>query len=628
LSSTAVSASQVKRLFVREAASQLASAASVALSPETAAGLAEICHTLMGKAEKSGAYIIAEFMGECKNLCSSILKNPSGRTAVEADEILKASFAAVRSALFNMALGDSSDAAGGLFDRYVARIYELTSEQAAPSRTDEAPPVEELEETNADTSAEPQPPAEEKSAWDSVHAAQTEQLQGAQKASPAERLMYSIARLAEKTQLDAELREMAFDVATAARIAHSFKFDKVCRHIGTDTPDALLDESLSKSAREQIMRWAREFEGVPGAVVSLRQVGGALWLEMRVPQAHVPQAHVPQPDAPTASGPPSVGPPVEGIAMTEGYALPDGMAIRRARLDLLLPAFKAYEVVFAGRKFLLPACDVESVFENPPAELERVALSSLLDLPADWKPRGRGRVTVSIKYRGSAKLVEVESARGPDTYLARNVSDAGPDLRGVIGVALLADGSRAAVLDVFPWLETYAERLEEQKKVEAGMGLSEEKYMVFKVSGRRYAVPMSAVATIGRVDSESLLTGTVETKKGVFHLRDMKEVLGFEGETGQLFIVIRSKTGTIAWAVDALDKVFVPLPGAMMKLRLAPFGYAHRGGRVQDLVKGILPGLLDPSELTPGGAVAPAAIYLINHENLVPSGRPVRRYGT
>ena len=594
-----------RRVFVREAAAQLAAASSVTLTTESAAGLSEICQTLMSKAEKIGAHTIAQFMGESKNLCALVLKNTTPTLAAEADEVLKSSFAAVRSALFNMALGDVADASSGQFDRLEARICELTCENIADS-----PVVEAVPNAPADS-------------WDDISRVTSESLPPSfvppsSKFTPTEQLLRSIAKLAEKTQSDGELREMAFEVASAARAAHSFRFAMVCRNVETDTPDALLDETHARTVREQLSRWQKQGSDVK-SVATLRQVGGALWLELRQKFEGIYPSRSKQEEEGN----------VQGVSAEEDYVTVDKTWIRRARLELLLPTFKAYEISFGGRIFLFPVGDIESVFDAPPAELDCMKLSNLFDLPDDWQSQSEISAAIVVRWRGKSTVVEVDSVEGPKTFLARNVYDAGPNMRGVVGVARLSDGKRAAVIDLYPWFETYTARAEEQKQEEKIRQVVSGKYLVFRVSGKRYAVPVTAVKTVGRVDNESLLIGMVETKQGTFHLRDIKESLGLEGEAGAVFLVIDSSGGAIAWIVDGIEKVHVLAPEygeAGVKLRLAPFGYSHHGGKVQGLIRGVLPNSQIPLGEVSGGSVPSAPIYLIDVDALRPTGRPLRRF--
>jgi chemotaxis signal transduction protein len=579
-----------KRLFVREVAAQLAAASSVALNAETAAGLSEICQTIASKAEVVGAESVAHFMGECNGLCTSVLRGMNPFRMAAADETLKTAFAAVRSALFNMALGDSEDARGGQFDGIEAKICEIVSEPnyGVP---EEKPPVAVQSQSSAAVVA---------SESVAVTSAATV-LSAAVSENSAERLMTSIARLADKTEMNQELREMTFEVASAARLAHSFRFSTMCGSVETDTPDALLDETHAKTVREQLLRWQR-VGGDSSLMATLRQVGGCLWLELRQSS----EAACVVPTTADICAP--------GVGALEDYRVPGGVWVRRAQLDLLLPTFKAYEVKFGGQTFLIPVSDVESILEVPPPDLNRIPFPFLLDLPEDWAPQTSARVCVVLRCRGKSYVVEVESVSGPQTYLARNVSDAGPNLRGVVGVARLPEGRRAPVVDVYPWIETYEERMIERAEISKTKIIEDDRYVVFRVGGRRYAVPFGAVKAVGRVESEFLVMGMVDTKKGPFHLRDMRQALGLEGEAGGMYIVLASASGSVGWIVDGLEPLLSISPAQMNeRLRLAPFGYAHNGGRVQGLIRGVLP-------------QSKTSIYLLDVDRLAPAGRPLRRF--
>ena len=240
--------------------------------------------------------------------------------------------------------------------------------------------------------------------------------------------------------------------------------------------------------------------------------------------------------------------------------------------------------------------------------------------PDEWVVRDEERACVLIRCRGGSYVVEVENVTGPETYLAKNVTDAGPQMRGVAGVARLPGGKRAAVLDVYPWIETYQERmsdcLEEKRAVDARQDVSatDDRYIVFRVAGRRYAVPFAAVKTLGRVESEFLIMGMVDTKKGAFHLRDMREALGVEGEAGTVFVVLETPSGPVAWIVDGIEPILTMSQEQLNeRLHVAPFGFSHRGGRVQGLIRAVIPSLRSP-------------INMLNLDKLIPAGRPLRRF--
>ncbi len=594
-----------RRVFVREAAAQLANASNATLHPDTAAGVAEICHTVMTRAEAAGATVIARFAGQCKELCNWVLQGTSPGMVAEADALLKTSLAAIRSALFNMALGDSEDASPGQFERLHDRIREMIS---APSF--------DLLKQNADEESGTQaggvvpPPAPEFESLGSVTNASLAPSAGEQ--SPAEKLLKSVARLAHEIHNDVQYRDLAFDVANAVRTVHSVRFEKVCQGTETDTPDALLEVGQVRAVREQLTRWTEEGWS-SSAVASLRQVGGVLWLELRQIDS-----------GPSEKKSAKKAEPVSGIGFTESYYTGEQW-VRRARLDLLLPAFQAYEVRTAMRTFLVPVGDVHGVVDGgAPEGLEAIPMWRLLDIEdgaEDSEATLEPRAAIVVAWRGQTSVVSVDSIQGPETYYGYNVEDAGPDERGIVGVAHLADGDRAPVLDLYPWLETFHERVEAQRANEERQKslFASGQYSIFKVAGRRYAVPMTAVRGVGRIDGRSLLTGTVETKRGVYHLYDAKELLDLEGECGSVYLVIASRHGTIAWAIDAVEKVAEPVLDEdrfQLAKRQGPFGRSRRMSRLPGLIRGILP-LAEPFNASP--------VYLLDVDRLIPPGRPYRR---
>jgi chemotaxis signal transduction protein len=81
-----------------------------------------------------------------------------------------------------------------------------------------------------------------------------------------------------------------------------------------------------------------------------------------------------------------------------------------------------------------------------------------------------------------------------------------------------------------------------------------------------------------------------------------------------MYIVLASASGSVGWIVDGLEPLLSISPAQMNeRLRLAPFGYAHNGGRVQGLIRGVLP-------------QSKTSIYLLDVDRLAPAGRPLRRF--
>lgn len=78
---------------------------------------------------------------------------------------------------------------------------------------------------------------------------------------------------------------------------------------------------------------------------------------------------------------------------------------------------------------------------------------------------------------------------------------------------------------------------------------------VFRVRGRRFAIPTHQVRMTGRLEAMSILSRTVSTSIGKIPLRDIKRTLGLSGEAGQVYIVTQQRHSPlmIAWAVDGLE---------------------------------------------------------------------------
>ncbi len=645
-----------RRLFVRDTASQLATAASVTLKRENADGLAQVCGAIVSKSQRVGAPTIAQFAQVCEKLCRAAGANLSPSLCAEGDELLKACFAAIQSSLFSMALGGTHDASPGQFERFATRVRELIDEPPPvsvemppavvstiqiefpapneplirPEHAEALVPAEPLEApeqrtpwhqrqaeialqaakavestAQSEPTAQPEPfPADESfssDAWNELNQVTSTSLVAkvGDELSPSESLLAAVARLADRAQNNTEYRDMAFEIAAAARRAHSVYFKDLCGTVHTDTPRALLEEGSAKAVREQLAVWLKDSLSGSPVTASLRQVGGGLWLEVR--QNGVPNGGV--------SG--SQDRIAAALSLQESYVLNDGTWVRRVRVNMTLPTFEAYEVQSLGRAFLVPAGDVEAVLERVPAEIPCIPLHALLELPEDWKTESNKRSALVIRWRGRSSVVEVEKVSGPNTYYGRNVRDAGPDLRGLTGVAHLADGRRAGVVDLYAWLETWSERARGNTSGASGETDARKsgKYVVFRVSGRRYAVPLEKVRGVGRIDSQAFLLGMVETEQGAFHVRDLKEALGISGEAGTFYVAIESRHGVVAWVVDGVEKLFQLPPGGET-VRVAPFGQGSRPSSVQ----GVLPGT---------GPTAP--VFLLNPDALAPSVRMNRR---
>lgn len=78
-------------------------------------------------------------------------------------------------------------------------------------------------------------------------------------------------------------------------------------------------------------------------------------------------------------------------------------------------------------------------------------------------------------------------------------------------------------------------------------------YAIFRVAQRRYAIELSYVISVGTLGIENRLTNAVTTPEGKATLNDLKKQLGIAGETGNVYITVRTQTGLVAWAVDGLE---------------------------------------------------------------------------
>jgi hypothetical protein len=90
-------------------------------------------------------------------------------------------------------------------------------------------------------------------------------------------------------------------------------------------------------------------------------------------------------------------------------------------------------------------------------------------------------------------------------------------------------------------------------------------WIVFRLDGQRYGVPVANVRDIGRLDGASWLQRRVQGRYGAYRLRDLKTKLRLGGEAGGLFIALTSATsGSVtAWAVDGIEAKRFDLAGTV-----------------------------------------------------------------
>lgn len=431
--------------------------------------------------------------------------------------------------------------------------------------------------------------------------------------APAGRLLGTVATLAERIHSKREYQELARSVdelALAARAAHSVSIGAIGEELGlrVETGETEIESALADGIRERLRSWLREPQWANReAAVSWRQVGAVGWLELRS----------------TAGGAAggggagrarlaSVASSSDSATISESYGTERGEEVARARWELALPTFEAYALGCAGRVFLVPVSEVEpggsrvnkpggSRINKPGGSREEaVGLAELLDLPPEWSSERSGAqgVAVTFQWRGRRTSICVDECGGPFTCWARSVQavldDGGaqPELRGVVGVARLRDGRKAAVLDLIPWLEAWERRRSESRGAAERVQV-DGRYVVFRVGPRRFALPLASVRGVGKVDSAASVTRVVETPAGAYHLRDFRAVIGWEGECGSSFVLVRNASGVVAWAVDGLEP-----------LRAAATLSAEAGGRAWMPLAGMSRGLVRLYLGSPQGSIA------------------------
>lgn len=116
-------------------------------------------------------------------------------------------------------------------------------------------------------------------------------------------------------------------------------------------------------------------------------------------------------------------------------------------------------------------------------------------------------------------------------------------------------------------------------------------YFLFRMKGRRYAVPQNQVRAYGRLQGNSLYNYRLKTAMGEFALKDFKSILNIDGAAGTCYMVL----GQYAWIIDGIEGFMQAIPKNTVK------NGQNEWNRAFSTVKGILPG---------GTPTAP--IYLIN----------------
>jgi len=88
-------------------------------------------------------------------------------------------------------------------------------------------------------------------------------------------------------------------------------------------------------------------------------------------------------------------------------------------------------------------------------------------------------------------------------------------------------------------------------------------WIVFRLDGKRYGVPMAQVRDLGRLDGTAWMQCRARGRYGDYKLRDLKGTLRLPGEAGGLFIAMETLTGVVtAWAVDGIESARFDLAGS------------------------------------------------------------------
>lgn len=79
--------------------------------------------------------------------------------------------------------------------------------------------------------------------------------------------------------------------------------------------------------------------------------------------------------------------------------------------------------------------------------------------------------------------------------------------------------------------------------------------ILFRIAGRRYALPMDSVRGFGRLPSGVWLTGFLVHGSGRHRVQDLKHLMGLPGQAGSAYMMVDSGQAITTWAVDGIEGV-------------------------------------------------------------------------
>ncbi len=89
---------------------------------------------------------------------------------------------------------------------------------------------------------------------------------------------------------------------------------------------------------------------------------------------------------------------------------------------------------------------------------------------------------------------------------------------------------------------------------------ADDRYLVFRVCGRKIALEMKKLVGFGRIAAEARMTQKVVIDGKAHQLLDLKGALNWQGEMGDQWICIATHSGLKVYAVDGVDSQIVSAP--------------------------------------------------------------------
>lgn len=616
-----------KHSLIRKLAAKFETAASVSLNQKSAAGLARVCKEFEEDLRELGTNTFSLVATTCRFLCEATEKKQDDEFSEKADVLIKTCFTSLQTAFFNVVVGNKKpeDCQEKSKELVVQVLEFLKNETSFVLAGMDGVYDKKIKGSSIMLGEAKGVNAVKDQYWQALEKLTESSLkQKTWQKSASEHYLKSVGKLSKQIQVEGSLRSMALDESEKIdETETSISFSEFCReqekklglNFKTDTPEAELEEGYFQPVISQLLSWMKENrEDLKGCVIdasdlqngpviclSLRNIGGVLWLECR---QDFSDEYINKPEFSETEIPDSTD-FVAGVGVEERYLARDRTFVRRVRMLQNMPFYHAYELSCSGRKFLISAGDVQFVFQRVSDNVATVPIEKLLGLPGRWVADTHFKQGVLVRFNELSGVLEVEKVTGPNRYFTKNVEFAGPNRKGLIGITHVNSKERAPILDLYPLFEKYQKDNADAFAYESENDKTE-RYVIFRVRGRRYAVELRHVRAVGRLAAYTSVGGYVQTPQGDFRLCDIKALLGVEGERGSVFVAISRpgpKKDTTAWVVDGLE----PLQEFSVRpeqIRQSIFGVA-RGDN-------LVIGSISPDK------TAGSTIYFINPEFLKP----------